>query len=173
MSRLHTTAVTPLVVENVMHERVALPRTRRSAIGVAAPQVDDDSPSTRRRARRADVAVLGEVARERVGHAPEAVVDVAVHRGHRGSPLASTWPQPCNRASVASASAMIRSISSATVGSSSITPTTCPVGRIPTSASPSTIVAFVSIGAFAASATWLHGRPWLLVHRLALGEQVT
>src|SRR6185295_4106015 len=154
-----------LLDEPVAHDGGdALGRRERDDQRVALPHVGDDASVDRQRARGTDVSVLAEVRRERVGHAPEAVVDVAVHGGHRPPPPLALAPRPvyawpCNRASVASASAMIRSMSSATVGSSSITPTTWPVGRIPTSALPSTIVAFVSIGAFAASATWLHFKP--------------
>ena len=41
-----------------------------------------------------------------------------------------------------------------------MTPVTCPVGRMPTSGLPSTIVALMSIGALAAIASWLRVRSW-------------
>jgi len=51
---------------------------------------------------------------------------------------------------------MIRSMSSATVGSSVISPTTCPVGSTPTSVRPPTSAALVITGALAAITTWAH-----------------
>ena len=45
---------------------------------------------------------------------------------------------------------------SATGGSDSITPTTCPVGSTPTSVRPSTSAALVMTGALAAMTTWDH-----------------
>ena len=59
---------------------------------------------------------------------------------------------------VASASATMPAITSATVGSSSMEPTTCPVGRMPASTRPSTTPALVIIGAFAARAICAHVR---------------
>ena len=53
---------------------------------------------------------------------------------------------PARRSSTAAASSTIRPTSSATVGSSSITPVTWPAGRMPASSRPSTIAALVSIG---------------------------
>jgi hypothetical protein len=52
----------------------------------------------------------------------------------------------------------MRSTSSATVGRSSSTPTTCPLDITPRSGRPSTIAALSSIGVFAAMTTWLHER---------------
>ncbi len=49
---------------------------------------------------------------------------------------------------------------SATVGSSSTSPTTWPVGSTPASSRPSTSAAFVSIGALPAIATCAQVRPW-------------
>src|SRR5680860_203091 len=57
------------------------------------------------------------------------------------------------RATVSVASFMMRSMSSATLGRSSISPTPWPVGRMPTSGRPSTNAALVIIGAFAAITT--------------------
>jgi hypothetical protein len=51
---------------------------------------------------------------------------------------------------------MIRSSNSFTLGSSVMTPTTCPVGNTPTSGRPSTSPAFVYIGAFGAIANCPH-----------------
>src|ERR671918_267924 len=68
--------------------------------------------------------------------------------------------QACRRLRVAVASETMRSSSSPTVGSSSITPVTCPVGSTPTSGLPSTSAALMSMGALAAIATCDHDRPW-------------
>src|SRR5438309_1026371 len=56
---------------------------------------------------------------------------------------------------------MIPDSRASTVGSSSITPTPWPAGRLPTSGRPSTRVALVSMGALAAITSWLHVRSWL------------
>ena len=66
---------------------------------------------------------------------------------------------------------MILPTSSAAEGSSSIEPTPWPVGRMPTSVRPSTMVARVSIGALAASATCPPGQVLGPFHPEALGEE--
>src|SRR5262245_4307369 len=67
------------------------------------------------------------------------------------------WARPDpSRVSTSSASRTMRSISSAALGRSSITPITWPPDITPAEASPSTMLLRWSIGAFAAITTWLH-----------------
>ncbi len=65
-----------------------------------------------------------------------------------------------SRVSTAVASATMAAMMSATGGASSMTPSPTPVGMMPTSLRPSTIVALVSMGAFAARASWDQVRSW-------------
>ncbi len=64
-----------------------------------------------------------------------------------------TGQGPVSRVRVASASAMMRWMSSATVGRSSMTPTTWPLDITPRSGRPSTMAALSSMGVFAAITT--------------------
>ncbi len=54
----------------------------------------------------------------------------------------------------------MRASRSATVGSSAMTPVTCPVGSTPASGLPSTSAALMSMGALAAMATCAQVRSW-------------
>ena len=95
------------------------------------------------------------------------------HRGHRAPAGPMTRPTMVasgtdgaagpmtrqgrpSRSRVALASVTMVAMSSATVGSSSITPTTWPVGSTPTSVRPSTSAALVIMGALAAMTTCAH-----------------
>src|SRR5204862_7475370 len=65
-----------------------------------------------------------------------------------------------NLSNTSSASLMMRLMSSATDGSSSIRPTTWPLAITPRSGRTSTIAFFSSMGVLAAITTWLQLRSW-------------
>jgi hypothetical protein len=104
------------------HERVFAPGPLARGVGEATPQVDDALPVDDRAQRGAELAVRGEVVRERVAHAREARVarplDLAAHARMLASPLRPAedpWPHsifatsPISRCACPTSSARSRS----------------------------------------------------------------
>src|SRR5579862_4386178 len=90
---------------------------------------------------------------EVIGHADQTIGHSRSVRSRRPKLARAQAPR---RTSVSLAWWTIRPTNSATVGSSSIVPTTWPVGKTPASVRPSTSAARVIIGALAAMTTWAH-----------------
>ena len=164
----------------VRHERIGRDVRLGRRVVVRGPRPQRAAP--RQLDRLALLARLRRVARHRDRGRPEVRARLGAARARAAAGAASsivnqpstagtrvllTRALPVASAS-ASASFMMRAISSATVGRSSITPATCPLDSTPASRRPSTSPARSSIGVFAASTTCDHFRSASLLHREAL-----